>query len=657
MKDNIHTLISLGFIAVLALMFSLVFVSLVQFQSINESMERLVEDTNIKTAAANDMRDAIRLRTDSLKTMRLTEDIFERDSERQRFISHAGKYRIARERLVSLGMDEHESAIHKQLQQLTISSQPYNDSAAELLMSDAPAEEVMSVLKEAAASQTQILEKLEELVGLEKENTQAALTANQQHYSSTRNLLFALTGIALLFSLLVARIVIKQVSAKNRQLAYQASHDPLTGLINRQEFECRVERSIQQARAQAATHALLYLDLDQFKVVNDTCGHAAGDELLQQLSKLLLGSVRTRDTLGRLGGDEFGMLLENCPLDKAVEIANNLLKKIDAFHFTWSDNTFTLGISIGVVPVDRSTADIGCAMSAADSACYIAKESGRNQVQIAHLGDRRLQERHGEMQWVSRLTRAIEEDQFALYYQPIIPCASKATSGKHMEILLRMIDDDGSVVPPGSFLPAAEKYNMASNIDRWVIEHAMKWLVANTAQDGWPVTISVNLSGQTIGSPDMLKFIIEKMDETGVSPEHIIFEITEAAAITNITSTTSFMLTLRGCGCRFSLDNFGSGLSSFAYLKKLPVDYLKIDGTFVRDILSDPVDYAIVKSINELAQLLGKETIAEFVETLEVAEELRMMGVNHVQGYAYAKPEPLSNFAHSMGPRLVVISS
>lgn len=657
MKDNIHTLISLGFIAVLALMFSLVFVSLVQFQSINESMERLVEDTNIKTAAANDMRDAIRLRTDSLKTMRLTEDIFERDSERQRFISHAGKYRIARERLVSLGMDEHESAIHKQLQQLTISSQPYNDSAAELLMSDAPAEEVMSVLKEAAASQTQILEKLEELVGLEKENTQAALTANQQHYSSTRNLLFALTGIALLFSLLVARIAIKQVSAKNRQLAYQASHDPLTGLINRQEFECRVERSIQQARAQAATHALLYLDLDQFKVVNDTCGHAAGDELLQQLSKLLLSSVRTRDTLGRLGGDEFGMLLENCPLDKAVEIANNLLKKIDAFHFTWSDNTFTLGISIGVVPVDRSTADIGCAMSAADSACYIAKESGRNQVQIAHLGDRRLQERHGEMQWVSRLTRAIEEDQFALYYQPIIPCASKATSGKHMEILLRMIDDDGSVVPPGSFLPAAEKYNMASNIDRWVIEHAMKWLVANTAQDGWPVTISVNLSGQTTGSPDMLKFIIEKMDETGVSPEHIIFEITEAAAITNITSTTSFMLTLRGCGCRFSLDNFGSGLSSFAYLKKLPVDYLKIDGTFVRDILSDPVDYAIVKSINELAQLLGKETIAEFVETLEVAEELRMMGVNHVQGYAYAKPEPLSNFAHSMGPRLVVISS
>ena len=657
MKDNIHTLISLGFMAVLALMFSLVFVSLVQLQSINESMEKLVGDTNIKIAAANDMRDAIRLRSNSLKNMRLTEDIFERDEEHQLFISHAGKYRNASEKLVNLGMDKQESAIHEQLQQLTRSSQPYNDNAAELLMGDAPVKEVTPVLEEAAALQTRILEKLEELVNLEKKNTQTALAANQRHYSSTKKLLFTLTGIALLFSLLIARIVIKRVSAKNRLLAYQASHDPLTGLINRREFECRVDRSIQQARAQAATHALLYLDLDQFKVVNDTCGHAAGDELLQQLSKLLLGSVRNRDTLSRLGGDEFGMLLENCPLDKAVEIANNLLKTIDAFHFTWGDNTFTLGISIGVVPIDRSTADIGSTMSAADSACYIAKESGRNQVQIAHLGDRRLQERHGEMQWVSRLTRALEEDQFALYYQPIIPCASKATSCKHMEILLRMIDDDGSVVLPGTFLPAAEKYNIASNIDRWVVEHAMKWLVENTAQNGWPVTISVNLSGQTIGSPDMLKFIIDKMDETGVSPEQIIFEVTETAAIARITSATNFMLTLRGCGFRFSLDDFGSGLSSFAYLKKLPVDYLKIDGTFVRDILSDPVDYAIVKSINELGQLLGKETIAEFVETLEVAEELRMMGVNHVQGYAYAKPEPLHNFTHSMGPRLVVISS
>jgi diguanylate cyclase (GGDEF)-like protein len=418
-----------------------------------------------------------------------------------------------------------------------------------------------------------------------------------------------------------------------------------------------VERAIQNANAQAATHALLYLDLDQFKVVNDTCGHATGDELLQQLAQLLLGSVRHRDTLSRLGGDEFGMLFENCPLDKAIEIANSLIKAIDDFNFTWGDTTFTLGISIGVVPIDRSTTDIASAMSAADSACYIAKESGRNQVQIAHMGDRRLQERHGEMQWVSRLTRALEEDRFTLYFQPIIPCASKSVHDKHLEILVRLIDDDGSVIAPGSFLPAAEKYNLVSSIDRRVIAHTMTWLAETNNTGNRPVTVAINLSGQTISNPGMLKFIIDKVEETGVSAEHIIFEIAETTALANITAATSFMLTLRGCGCRFSLDDFGSGLSSFTYLKKLPVDFLKIDGVFIRDILSDPVDHAMVKAINKLGHLLGKETIAKFVETHELADELQLMGIDYVQGHAYAKPRPLNNYTQGQAPHLVLVSS
>jgi diguanylate cyclase (GGDEF)-like protein len=657
MKDNIRILVTVGFVAVLALMFSLAAVSLLQLQSINASMEKLVEVTNMKTAAANDMRDAIRLRANSLKTMQLMKDIFERDTEHQRFISHAGKYRIAREKLVNLGLDENEAAINTQLQLLTRASQPYNDNASELLMSDASEEEIGSVMEQAFKLQKLILEKLEALLQLEQRNTQEALTASRGHYTSTRQLLFTLTGIALLFSILVARTVIKHVSANNRQLAYHASHDPLTGLINRREFECRVERAIQNANAQGATHALLYLDLDQFKIVNDSCGHAAGDELLQQLSQLLLGSVRHRDTLSRLGGDEFGMLFENCPLDKAIEIANNLIKAIEDFNFTWGETRFTLGISIGAVPIDRSTSNLASTMSAADSACYIAKESGRNRVQIAHMGDRRLQERHGEMQWVSRLNRALEEDQLTLYFQPIIPCASKSGNGANMEILVRLIEDDGSVIAPGAFLHAAEKYNMLSGIDCWVIEHTMQWLAETNNSDNRPVTVAINLSGQTISTPNMLKFIIDKMEETGVSAEHIIFEITETAAIANITSATSFMLTLRGCGFRFSLDDFGSGLSSFTYLKKLPVDFLKIDGAFVRDILSDPIDYAMVRSINELGQLLGMETIAEFVETTELADELQRMGVNYVQGYAYARPQPLNNFTRNQAPRLVLVSS
>ena len=657
MKDNIRLLVTIGFMAVLTLMFSLATISLLQLQSINARMEKMVAVTNMKTAAANDMRDAIRLRADSLKTMRLIQDPFERDAENQRFISYAGKYRMARERLVSLGMDERETALNNQLQQLTRESQPYNDDASNLLMSEAAEEETGIVMQQAFKLQELMLGRLGELVQLEQQKTQEALTVSRRHYNSTRQLLFALTGFALLFSLLVARTVINHVSAKNRQLAYQASHDPLTGLINRNEFECRVERAIQNAKAQATTHTLLYLDLDQFKIVNDTCGHAAGDELLQQLSQLLLGSVRHRDTLSRLGGDEFGMLFENCPLDKAVEIANSLLTSIQEFNFTWDESSFTLGISIGIVPIDRSTSDIASAMSAADSACYIAKEAGRNQLQIAHMGDRRLQERHGEMQWVSRLTRALDKDQFTLYFQPIIPCANKSRHYTYLEILVRLIDDDGTVIAPGAFLYAAEKYNMVSSIDRWVIENSMAWLAETEKSDGRPITISINLSGQTIGSPDMLKFIIDKMEETGAPAEQIIFEVTETAAIANITSATSFMLTLRGCGFRFSLDDFGSGLSSFTYLKKLPVDFLKIDGAFVRDILSDPVDYAMVRSINELGQLLGKETIAEFVETTGLADELERMGVNYVQGYAFAKPRPLINHTQNQAPRLVLVSS
>ena len=525
-------------------------------------------------------------------------------------------------------------------------------------MSKASEGEINTVMEQAAVLQGLILDKLEELIRLEQQNTQEALTVSRRHYTRTRQLLFVLTGMALLLSLLISRTVIKHVSAKNRQLAYHASHDPLTGLINRREFECRVERAIRNASAQGATHALLYLDLDQFKIVNDTCGHATGDELLQQLAQLLLGSVRHRDTLSRLGGDEFGMLFENCPLDKAVEIANNLIKAIDDFTFTWDDTIFTLGISIGVMPIDRSTTDIASAMNAADSACYIAKESGRNQVKIAHMGDRRLQERHGEMQWASRLTRALEEDRFALYFQPIIPCSEKSVHDRHLEILVRLIDDDGSVIAPGSFLPAAEKYNMLSSIDRWVIDHTMTWLAATNSTGGnRPVIVAINLSGQTISNPGSLNYIIDKLEETGASAEHIIFEIPETVAITNITAATSFMLTLRGCGCRFSLDDFGSSLSSFTYLKKLPVDFLKIDGVFIRDILSDPVDHAMVKSINKLGHLLGKETIAKSVETHETADELRLMGINFLQGYVCAKPLPLNNYTQSQAPHLVLVSS
>jgi diguanylate cyclase (GGDEF)-like protein len=485
---------------------------------------------------------------------------------------------------------------------------------------------------------------------------QQTLTLNHHHNQATL-LVITLVCIAILFCLLLAKTAIQHLSAINKQSIYRSAHDKLTGLINRCEFQTRVERSIRHAQTQSVTHALLHIDIDRFKSVNDTCGHSVGDELLQELAQLLLSSVRKRDTLSRLGGDEFGMLLENCPLDKAVQIAGNLIESVGSFHFTRSDNTFKQGISIGVVPIDRDSTDSAAAMSAADSACYLAKESGRNQVQIAHLGNRRLQVRHGQMQWLSRLTNAFTDNRFTLYFQPIIPCASSVRHDKYVEILLRMIDDDGSIIAPGVFLPTAEKYNLAENLDRWVIEHAMAWLARESACSHWPIRIAINLSAQSVGNQAMVNYIIEQARLNGIEPAQVCFEITETAVAANITATTNFMLTLRACGFRFSLDDFGNGLSSFTYLKKMPVDYLKIDGAFVRDFLFDPIDRTMVRVINELGHLLGKQTIAKYVESLEVVDELKRMGVDYIQGYVYSQPQSLDDFAQVLGPRLVVVSS
>jgi diguanylate cyclase (GGDEF)-like protein len=476
---------------------------------------------------------------------------------------------------------------------------------------------------------------------------------------STRRglLLITLVTVAMLFALLLAKTIIEYLSAVSRQAVYHSVHDRLTGLINRCEFQVRLDRAIQHARTQSVTHTLLHIDIDSFKSVNETCGHHAGDELLQELAQLLLSSVRKRDTLSRLGGDEFGMLLENCPLDKAVQIAGNLIQTVGSFHFTRSDITFKQGISIGVVPIDRDSTDSASALSAADSACYLAKETGRSQVQIAHLGNRRLQLRHGQRQWLSRISNAITDNRLTLYFQPIVPCTSTNRHHKHIEILLRMIDDDGSIITPGVFFPTAEKYDLARTLDRWVIEHALAWLARESACNHWPIRIAINLSAQSIGDPAMLKFIVDQAAMDGVNPTHVCFEIPEAAVDADLTAATSFMLTLRASGFRFSLDDVGNGLASFTHLKKMPVDYLKIDGAFVRDFMFDPVDRTVVKAINELAHLLGKQTIAKHVESLDVLDELKKTGIDHIQGYVYSEPQSLEDFTQVLGPRLVVVSS
>jgi diguanylate cyclase (GGDEF)-like protein len=430
---------------------------------------------------------------------------------------------------------------------------------------------------------------------------------------------------------------VTQAHEMARKMSWAATHDALTGLINRGDFERRLE-SLVSHMEQGKHHALLYLDLDQFKVVNDTCGHAAGDQLLCQLSFLMQEHVREADTLARLGGDEFGVLLANCPAAQAHRVAAQLLEAVRAFRFAWEDKTFVIGASIGLVEIAGEGLSVASVLAAADTACYAAKDQGRNRVQAYSTEDSGVIRRYGEMHWVGRINRAIEDNRFRLYFQPIVPLQAGPAARGHGEVLLRMLDEEGKVVLPNSFLPAAERYDLIQRIDRWVVSRALAWMT------GHDLSCSINLSGQSIGDDRFLEFIVDQVQTSTVAPERICFEITETAAIANLARAVQFMSQLRERGCRFALDDFGSGLSSFGYLRNLPVDYLKIDGAFVRQVDRSAIDHAMVSAINNIGQVMGIRTVAEFVENETIRDKLAAMGVDFGQGFGIAKPAPIEDF-------------
>ncbi|MDD1605747.1 MAG: EAL domain-containing protein [Methylococcaceae bacterium] len=425
----------------------------------------------------------------------------------------------------------------------------------------------------------------------------------------------------------------------SEKIAYQACHDTLTGLANRSEFDRYVKKAMELVYADNSEHVLCYLDLDQFKVINDTCGHLAGDELLRQLGDVLKKNMRGQDFIARLGGDEFGVLMYYCSLTEAVLLCENLRDVIRDFRFSWEGKNFSLGVSIGVSAINKASRSAVNLLKEADSACYAAKDKGRNRIHVYSPDDEELALRHGEMQWVEKIRRGIENNSFLLYGQPIVSISQHGEEeGLHFETLIRYLDDAGRIVPPSAFLPAAERYGLAPELDRWVIRSMFEFIATTPDFLDKLSLCSVNLSGLSFCDETMLGFIFEQFDLWKVPTHKICFEITETAAIANLSSTIKFITALRERGCLFSLDDFGSGLSSFGYLKNLPVDYLKIDGLFVKDILEDKVDLAMVKSINEVGHVMGKKTIAEFVENEAIFNLLNALGVDYAQGYGIGKP-------------------
>ena len=424
------------------------------------------------------------------------------------------------------------------------------------------------------------------------------------------------------------------------QRSWEANHDVLTGLVNRSAFERRVDEMCKDAAMGHRSHILACLDLDRFKVINDTCGHAGGDEFLRQLATLLKSHVRASDTLARLGGDEFGLLLEGCSIEHAQRVTAQILAAVQDFRFVWDTKVFTVGVSIGVAAI---TADLEAAeaLGRADMACYWAKEQGRGRVSIYRTGDADMAARRREVSWVSRLNKALDEDRFVLYHQSYLALAGNAKR-EHLEVLLRLIDEDGRIVPPGSFIPAAERYHLMPAIDRWVVQRVFenyRQLLAE--RQGRSLTCAINLSGTSINAEGFLDFIRVLAIKHALPPRAICFEITETVAINDLRHASEFMRECKSMGFLFALDDFGTGTSSFGYLKTLPVDFLKIDGAFVKNLASDEVDKAMTETINRIGHIMGIETIAEFAENAEIIDELRTIGVDYAQGYGVNRPSPL----------------
>jgi diguanylate cyclase (GGDEF)-like protein/PAS domain S-box-containing protein len=428
-----------------------------------------------------------------------------------------------------------------------------------------------------------------------------------------------------------------------RQMTYQASHDALTGLVNRREFERRLQEAMDSAQTSDIGHALCYLDLDHFKVVNDTCGHTAGDNMLREIASLIKDTVRDSDTVGRIGGDEFALLLVGCPLEKARQIADNVVRSVNEFRFVWKDKIFNVGVSIGLVEIGRDSGTIEDIMNSADSACYVAKKQGGLHVHVYSAREEASARHSGDIHSLLKLQRALRDNKFELYFQPIVHARAGGVSGPALEVFVRLTSENGlPAAPPAEFIRAAERYRLMPHVDRWVVQAVFAALGRGGLKLPPGRSVAINLAGQTLGDAEFLEFVVECFDHTGASPADICFEVTESSVVANMDHAQRFIAVLHGMGCEFALDNFGSGLSSFSTLKTLPMDYLKIDGSFIKNLAGDTVNQAMVAAMIDLSRSLNFRVVAEQVEDQWALDTVTGMGIDFVQGFIVGRPQPLS---------------
>lgn len=633
-------LLPLGFSSLLALMFVVIYISLSEMSTTVSKMEALVKITNAKISTAHAMRDHIRLRANALYQMYLSDDYFDRFDLYPMLAHHAANYRASRDHLLEYEMDEDELALINKINKISEEGYITNRNAADILLkTQASEDEVREAQLEGHASRQKVLDLLDNLVNMQNRNAQQALDVHIRVNEETRNLVIAISALAFILGIAISIFAIRETSRKSQEIHFQAHHDALTHLPNRKEFGHRLQLAIESAQERELEHALCFLDLDQFKVINDTCGHKAGDKLLISISKLIQEKIRDHDTLGRLGGDEFGLLLESCSLEKALEIAEGIVSLVRNYKFDWKDRTFQIGVSIGVVHITKDTNDVTKLMSEADIACYAAKDMGRNRVHVHELNDEHVKKIHQELSWVANIETSLKDNRFQLYIQPIVPVDTNNNSYGMFEILLRLKDDDGNIISPGAYIPAAERFNLMRAVDTWVVREAVKKieLISQSGNSEIP-RIFINLSANSITDQSFCDYILKLLNEHPIPENSICFEITETAAIKNMEQAINFMTQLKKVHCLFALDDFGSGMSSFTYLKNLPVDYLKIDGSIVNKMDENKADQAMVAAINQIGRVMNIETIAEHVENEAIMSELNEMGVNYAQGFYIGKP-------------------